>query len=180
MKNNIRLMRIEHQFKFKTKAEAVREANTIAKYIDRVAKRHNISCKAVVCISEHNIRGAFPYFKKEGRRGRPRLIFMDKFRVGKVAPMVKPHLHILLNSEKADWLASMIVHNINERHRRRYPQMKKRVVSRRYPILETPEKYIAYTMHQKSGVRFVEHDEKSILHGFDFQAEYEKYKPLLF
>jgi len=58
--------------------------------------------------------------------------------------------------------------------------MKKRVVSRRYPLLETPEKYIAYTMHQKTGVRFVEHDEKGILQGFDFQAEYEKYKPLLF
>ena len=175
-----KLMRIEHQFKFQTKAEAVREANTIAKYIDRVAKRHNISCKAVVCVSEHNIRRAFPYLKKNGKRGRPQVVFMDKFRVGKVAPMVKPHLHILLNSERADLLASMIVHNINQRHRKRHPKMKKRVVSRRYPLLETPEKYIAYTMHQKTGVRFVEHDEKGILHGFDFQAEYEKYKPLLF
>jgi len=175
-----KLMRIEHQFKFKTKAEAVREANTITKYIDRVAKRHNISCKAVVCVSEHNIRRAFPYFKKDGRRGRPRIIFMDKFRVGKVASRIEPHLHILLNSERADLLASMIVQNINQRHRKRHPQMKKRVVSRRYPLMETPEKYIAYTMHQKSGVRFVEHDEKGILQGFDFQSEYEKYKPLLF
>ena len=113
-----KLMRIEHQFKFKTKAEAIREANTIAKYIDRVAKRHNISCKAVVCVSEHNIRGAFPYFKKDGRRGRPKIIFMDKFRVGKVALTIEPHLHILLNSDRADLLASMIVHNINQRHRK--------------------------------------------------------------
>jgi len=175
-----KLMRIEHQFKFQTKAEAVREANTIAKYIDRVAKRHNISCKAVVCVSEHNIRRAFPYLKKNGKRGRPQVVFMDKFRVGKLASTVEPHLHILLNSERADLLASMIVHNINQRHRKRHPKMKKRVVSRRYPLLETPEKYIAYTMHQKTGVRFVEHDEKGILQGFDFQAEYEKYKPLLF
>lgn len=173
-------MRIEHQFKFKTKAEAVREANTITKYIDRVAKRHNISCKAVVCISEHSISRAFPYSKKDGRRGRPKIIFMDKFRVGKVAPTIKPHLHILLNSEKADWLASMIVHNINQRHRKRHPNMMKMVVSRRYPLVKTPEKYIAYSMHQKSGVRCVEHDEKGILRGFDFQAEYEKYKPQLY
>lgn len=177
---SIKLMRIEHQFKFKTKAEAVREANTITKYIYRIAKRNDISCKAVVCVSEHNIRRAFPYLKRDGRRGRPTIIFMDKFRIGKVAQKIEPHLHILLNSDRAELLASMIVHNINERHRRRHPNMKKRVVSRRYPILETPEKYIAYTMHQKSGVRFVEHDDKGILRGFDFQAEYEKYRPLLF
>lgn len=177
--NSLKLMRVEHQYKFNNSKEAVKEANAIAQYISRYAKRHNISCKAVVCVSEHNIGSAFPYLKKNGRRGRPKIVFMDKFRVGKVAPTIAPHLHILLNSDRADLVTSMIVHNINERHRKRHPNMKKSVVSRRYPVF-TPEKYIGYVMHQKSGVRFVEHDEKGILRWFDFQAEYEKYKPLLF
>jgi hypothetical protein len=88
-----------------------------------------------------------------------------------------PHLHILIVSEKIYKLSEMVVHNINIRHRKRHPDMTKKVVSRRYPVLETPEKYIAYTMHQKSKSRFVEYDEKGILNDFDFRMEYEKYKP---
>lgn len=174
------LYRIEHQYKFRTKSEAEKEANTIAKYINRTAKQNNISCKAVICISEHNIRNAYPSLRKNGKRGRPRIIFMDKYRLGHIAPPIAPHLHILLVSDKVCKLSQMIVHNINIRHRKRHPDMAKKVVSRRYPVSETPEKYIAYTMHQKSKSRFVEYDEKGILNDFDFRMEYEKYKPNLF
>ncbi|MFA7658319.1 MAG: hypothetical protein WCY19_02685 [Candidatus Gastranaerophilaceae bacterium] len=174
------LYRIEHQFKFSTKSEAEKEANTIAKYIDRAARQNNISCKAVICISEYNIRNAYPSLRKNGKRGRPKVVFMDKYRLGHPAKKIAPHLHILLKSEKVCKLSKMVVHNINNRHRKRHPDMANKVVSRHYPVIETPEKYVAYTMHQKSELRFVEYDEKGILNDFDFKTEYEKYKPNLF
>lgn len=174
------LYRIEHQYKFGSEVEAEKEANAIATYINRAAKQNNISCKAVVCISEYNIRNACPSLVKNGKRGRPKVAFIDKYRLGHSAKKVAPHLHILIVSEKICKLSEMVVHNINIRHRKRHPDMAKKVVSRRYPVLETPEKYIAYIMHQKSKSRFVEYDKKGIFNDFDFRMEYEKYKPNLF
>ena len=175
----ISLYRVEHQYKFKTINEALKEANTIVQCLSRFVKRNKISCKAMVCVSEHDVGKASPSLKKDGRRGRPAKIFKDKHREGKEAPKTKPHLHVLIKSKQANKVASKVVQNTNKRYRKRNPDNVKSVISRRYPVTND-RKYIGYVMHQGTSFRFVENDGEGEFRDFDFEDEYEKYKPNIY
>ena len=173
------LYRVEHQQKFKHREQAIKEANTITKFVWRLAQKEKRNCKVLVCISEHSIKDAEPYFCNQNTRGRPKRKFRDKFDTNLEAPKVKPHLHILIMSDKANDLAYRVVSNINKRYRRRNPSTPKAVISRRYRV-ENPDKYIGYVMHQGTAKRFVECDYGNILNDFDYEQIYESYKPNLF
>lgn len=174
-----KLIRVEHQQKFNDIAKAKTEADTIAKFIYRLAEKEKMSCKALVCVSEHDIRNAVPEIKKTGQRGRPIRCFLNKFKVFQKASKVKPHLHILIKSDEANKVAQAVVSNINTRYRKRNPFSFKKVVSRRYPVTDK-DKYVSYVMHQGTAKRFVDLDYKKILKDFDYEQIYETYKPNLF
>ena len=71
MMNNLKLMRIEHQQKFPNKEEAIKEANTIAQFVLRLVQKNDMSCKALICTSQNDIKTSIPLVVKSGNRGRP-------------------------------------------------------------------------------------------------------------
>lgn len=179
MRSRFKLLRVEHQQKFKILKEAEKEAYAVAQSIHRFVKKQQLNCKALICVSQHSIAMSMPTAIKSGKRGRPTKKFVCKSDSMKEAKKIKPHLHILLVSDEADKIALKVVSNINKRHRKRNPNSNKKVVARRYPVFNEP-KYISYVMHQSTARRYVDHDPEGVLEDFDFNAEYETYKANLY
>lgn len=169
-----KLMRIEHQWKYRTINDAEKEAEAIRAFTARITKKNNWACKALIATSEHNLDYCIPVIEKNGRKGRPIKKFLPKLR--NKSFRVQPHLHILAFANPAQTLTSQIVENINKRHRRRYADCRKHTISRKKPVYGEPSYYIGYVMNQMTSYRAVDIDNNGILSDFDFKNEYEKAK----
>lgn len=172
----IKLMRVEHQYKFSSMQEAEREANTIRNFIDRNIRAKDRYCKALIALSEHCIRDSTPEYIKTGKPGRPVKQFVPKVNKENYKKK-RPHLHIVIYGCPAETISAMIVKNINRRHRKKHSNLSKQVVSRKYPA---DEKYISYVIHQATCIRTVSYDPLGILDDLDFMDEYEKRKTQMF
>ncbi len=146
---------------FATTKEAVKEANALKIWLQRLCAKKGYSCKAIIGVSEYNPKAGTMTVLRTGKRGRPRKRFA---RTNYYLPNHKtaPHIHIVLYGNPADMICSLMADRLNNKHKTKalwYNDCR-----------EYQEEALTYVLKQSQTIRTVEIDEKEILltdkHGF--------------
>ncbi len=146
---------------FSTIKEAVKEANALRIWLQRLCQRKGYSCKAVIGVSEYNPKAGTMTVLRTGKRGRPRKRFA---RTNYYLPTHKttPHIHIVLYGNPADMLCSLMADRLNNKYKAKAVWYN--------DCREYQEEALTYVLKQSQTIRTVEIDEKGILstdkHGF--------------
>ena len=146
---------------FANTQEAVKEANALKIWLQRLCARKGYSCKAVIGVSEYNPKAGTMTTVRTGKRGRPRKRFA---RTNYYLPNHKtaPHIHIVLYGNPADMLCSLMADRLNNKYKTKAVWFN--------DCREYQEEALTYVLKQSQTIRTVEIDEKGILgtdkHGF--------------
>ena len=146
---------------FANTKEAVKEANALKIWLQRLCQRKGYSCKAVVGVSQYNPKAGTMTVLRTGKRGRPRKRFA---RTNYYLPNHKtePHIHIVLYGNPADMLCSLMADRLNNKYKAKAVWFN--------DCREYQEEALTYVLRQSQTIRTVEIDEKGILstdkHGF--------------
>ena len=146
---------------FSTTKEAVKEANALKIWLQRLCARKGYSCKAIIGVSEYNPKAGSMTVLRTGKRGRPRKTFA---RTNYYLPNHKtaPHIHIVLYGNPADMICSLMADRLNNKYRTKAVWYN--------DCREYMEEALTYVLRQSQTIRTVEIDEKGILatdkHGF--------------
>lgn len=146
---------------FSTTKEAVKEANALKIWLQRLCHKKGYSCKAVIGVSEYNPKAGAMTTVRTGKRGRPRKRFA---RTNYYLPNHKtaPHIHIVLYGNPADMLCSLMADRLNNKYKTKAVWYN--------DCREYMEEALTYILKQSQTIRTVEIDEKGILstdkHGF--------------
>ena len=146
---------------FANTQEAIKEANAIKIWLQRLCARKGYSCKAVIGVSEYNPKAGTMTVLRTGKRGRPRKRFT---RTNYYLPNHKtaPHIHIVLYGNPADMLCSLMADRLNNKYKTKAVWYN--------DCREYMEEALNYVLRQSQTIRTVEIDEKGILstdkHGF--------------
>ena len=146
---------------FSTTKEAVKEANALKIWLQRLCQKKGYSCKAVIGVSEYNPKTGTMTVLRTGKRGRPRKRFA---RTNYYLPNHKtaPHIHIVLYGNPADMLCSLMADRLNNKYKTKAVWYN--------DCREYQEEALTYVLKQSQTIRTVEIDEKGILatdkHGF--------------
>lgn len=146
---------------FSTTQEAVKEANALKIWLQRLCQKKGYSCKAVIGVSQYNPKAGTMTVLRTGKRGRPRKRFT---RTNYYLPNHKtaPHIHIVLYGNPADMLCSLMADRLNNKYKTKAVWYN--------DCREYMEEALTYILKQSQTIRTVEIDEKAILatdkHGF--------------
>lgn len=146
---------------FSTTQEAVKEANALKIWLQRLCQRKGYSCKAVIGVSEYNPQAGTMTVLRTGKRGRPKKRFA---RTNYYLPNHKtaPHIHIVLYGNPADMLCSLMADRLNNKYKTKAVWFN--------DCREYQGEALIYILKQSQTIRTVEIDEKGILatdkHGF--------------
>ncbi len=146
---------------FSNTKEAVKEANTIKIWLQRLCARKGYFCKAVIGVSEYNPKAGTMTTVRTGKRGRPKKRFA---RTNYYLPNHKtaPHIHIVLYGNPADMICSLMADRLNNKYKTKAVWYN--------DCREYQEEALTYVLRQSQTIRTVEIDEKGILstdkHGF--------------
>ena len=146
---------------FANTQEAIKEANALKIWLQRLCHRKGYSCKAVIGVSEYNPKAGTMTTVRTGKRGRPRKRFA---RTNYYLPNHKtaPHIHIVLYGNPADMLCSLLADRLNNKYKTKAVWFN--------DCREYQEEALTYVLRQSQTIRTVEIDEKGILstdkHGF--------------
>ncbi len=146
---------------FSTTKEAVKEANALKIWLQRLCQKKSYSCKAVIGVSEYNPKAGTMTVLRTGKRGRPRKRFA---KTNYFLPNHKtaPHIHIVLYGNPADMLCSLMADRLNNKYKTKAVWYN--------DCREYQEEALTYVLKQSQTTRTVEIDEKGILstdkHGF--------------
>ena len=146
---------------FTNTQEAIKEANALKIWFQRLCARKGYSCKAIIGVSEYNPKAGTMTVLRNGKRGRPRKRFT---RTNYYLPNHKtaPHIHILLYGNPADMLCSLLADRLNNKYKTKSVWYN--------DCREYQEEALTYILRQSQTIRTVEIDEKGILstdkHGF--------------
>lgn len=146
---------------FSTTKEAVKEANALKIWLQRLCHKKGYSCKAVIGVSEYNPKAGTMTVLRTGKRGRPKKRFT---RTNYYLPNHKtaPHIHIVLYGNPADMICSLLSQKLKNKYL-------KNVVWYN-DCREYQEEALTYVLRQSHTIRTLEIDEKGILstdkHGF--------------
>lgn len=146
---------------FSNTKEAVKEANAVKIWLQRLCARKGYSCKAVIGVSEYNPKAGTMTILRTGKRGRPKKRFA---RTNYYLPNHKtaPHIHIVLYGNPADMLCSLMADRLNNKYKTKAVWYN--------DCREYMEEALTYILKQSQTIRTVEIDEKGILatdkHGF--------------
>lgn len=92
---------------FKTFEEAVKEANAIKGWLNRLCKRKGYSCRVMIGVSENNPHTGKVTGARTGKPGRPKNIFVRGN--GVMRPTTTdPHIHIVLIANPAETVAQAV------------------------------------------------------------------------
>ena len=146
---------------FSTTNEAVKEANALKIWLQRLCQKKGYSCKAVIGVSQYNPKAGTMTVLRTGKRGRPKKRFA---RTNYYLPNHKtaPHIHIVLYGNPADMLCSLMADRLNNKYKTKAVWYN--------DCREYQEEALTYVLRQSQTIRTVEIDEKGILatdkHGF--------------
>ena len=135
---------------FKDMTEAIKKANSIKIWLQRLCIRKKYSCKAIIGVSQYNPKTGTISVIKTGKRGRPKLTFI---RTNYYLPNHKtqPHIHIILYGNPADMICSLISDLFNRKDVW-YNECEEYV-----------EDAVLYILKQSQNIRTVEIDENKLL-----------------
>lgn len=103
---------------FKTFEEAVKEANAIKGWLNRLCKRKGYSCRVMIGVSENNPHTGKVTGTRTGKPGRPKNIFVRGN--GVMRPTTTdPHIHIVLIANPAETVAQALVKHLNTKYGKR-------------------------------------------------------------
>ena len=146
---------------FTNTQEAIKEANALKIWFQRLCQKKGYSCKAIIGVSEYNPKAGTMTVLRTGKRGRPRKRFT---KTNYYLPNHKttPHIHIVLYGNPADMLCSLLADRLNNKYKTKAVWYN--------DCREYMEEALNYVLRQSQTIRTVEIDEKGILstdkHGF--------------
>ena len=154
---------------FANTQEAIKEANALKIWLQRLCQRKGYSCKAIIGVSEYNPKAGIMTIVRNGKRGRPRKRFA-RTNYYLTNHKTAPHIHIVLYGNPADMLCSLMADRLNNKYKTKAVWYK--------DCREYQEEALTYVLKQSQTIRTVEIDEKGILatdkHGFYTAVEKAK------
>lgn len=102
---------------FKNFNDAVKEANAIKIWLNRLCKKKGYSCKAIIGISMHNPQTGYVKPHKSGGRGRPKVIFKRSTKMMKPCE-TEPHLHIILYANPGNMIRNLLAKHLNNKYKK--------------------------------------------------------------
>ncbi len=146
---------------FSTTKEAVKEANALKIWLQRLCARKGYSCKAVIGVSEYNPKAGSMTVLRTGKRGRPKKRFA-RTNYYLQSHKTAPHIHIVLYGNPADMICSLMANHLNNKYKTKAVWYN--------GCREYMEEALTYVLRQSQTIRTVEIDEKGVLatnkHGF--------------
>lgn len=138
---------------FASYEEAVKEANAIKIWLQRLCSKKGYSCKAIIGVSRNNPAVGSITTKKRGR-GRPLTTFVRKSKLMKPAD-VDAHIHIVLLGNPASTIADELAKRLNKKYRKRVAWVK--------DCSGYVRNAVSYVVKQSLKVRTLDYDPKGIL-----------------
>lgn len=133
---------------------ALKEANAIKIWLQRLCVQKDYACKAIIGVSQNNPSvGAITAEKKIGR-GRPSSIFKRTSLMMKPST-TEPHIHIILFANPASMITSLLARHLNNKHKRK--------VCFFADCCDYTEEAVSYVMRQSLKLRSVEYDPTALL-----------------
>ena len=152
---------------FESYEEAVKTANSLKIFASRMideenAKDNSYSAYIIIGVSENNSHHGEIILEKNGKRGRPKKVFMcnsDK------KDVTNPHLHILIYGNPADMICNRLSAYLYKKYKQRASWKK---YCERYST-----KALAYIFKQSKSIRTVKKNKDHILDSDYFQALFD-------
>lgn len=138
---------------FTSYEDAVKEANAIKIWLQRLCSKKGYSCKAIIGVSRNNPAVGSITTKKRGR-GRPLTTFVRKSKLMKPAD-VDAHIHIVLLGNPASTIADELAKRLNKKYRKRVAWVK--------DCSDYVRNAVSYVVKQSLKVRTLDYDPKGIL-----------------
>ena len=106
---------------FKTKEDAIKEANAIKGFLKRLCEKKGYNITAKIGVSVNNAKCGEITTEQTGRRGRPKKVFATNGKANQTPAVTEPHMHIWIEGEGS----SSVIKSLSEHLNRKY---KKQVV----------------------------------------------------
>ena len=106
---------------FKTKEDAIKEANAIKGFLKRLCEKKGYNITAKIGVSVNNAKCGEITTEQTGRRGRPKKVFATNGKANQIPAVTEPHMHIWIEGEGS----SSVIKSLSEHLNRKY---KKQVV----------------------------------------------------
>ena len=153
---DIRFINVEHSIKFKSIAEATKEANRLKMLMDRFSKKSKIPFMCLCAVSDLSLRmGEYVLFHN-GKKGRPYKKPVSKIKLFELPETVEPHLHIfIVYTQQGKKISNKIVDSIVKKYGEKS--------SRAYDITNNdPFYFLQYIVRQSPVLRFVDDFSRTI------------------
>ena len=138
---------------FATYEEAVKEANAIKIWLQRLCSKKGYACKAIIGVSKNNPAVGCITTKKRGC-GRPLTTFVRKSKLMKPAD-VDAHIHIVVYCNPASTIADELAKRLNKKYRKRVAWVK--------DCSDYVRNAVSYVVKQSLKVRTLDYDPKGVL-----------------
>lgn len=138
---------------FKNYNDAVKEANSIKIWLQRLCNKNRYSCKAIIGISQHDPQAGEVKLKKSGK-GRLKATFV-RTSFYRIKTSAKPHIHIVLYANPADMLATLLQKRMNKKYKSKVCWVNE--------CEEYVEEAVDYAIRQSLKLRTLEVDADGIL-----------------
>ena len=106
---------------FKTKEDAIKEANAIKGFLKRLCEKKGYNITAKIGVSVNNAKCGEITTEQTGRRGRPKKVFATNGKANQTPAVTEPQMHIWIEGEGS----SSVIKSLSEHLNRKY---KKQVV----------------------------------------------------
>ena len=100
---------------FKTKEDAIKEANAIKGFLKRLCEKKGYNITAKIGVSVNNAKCGEITTEQTGRRGRPKKVFATNGKANQTPAVTEPHMHIWIEGEGSSSVIKSLSENIKSR-----------------------------------------------------------------
>ena len=103
---------------FKTKEEAIKEANAVKGYLKRLCNKHGYNITAKIGVSVNNAKCGEITSEQTGKRGRPKKVFSPNGKANQLPAVTEPHLHIWIEGEGSSSVIKALSEHLNRKYKK--------------------------------------------------------------
>ena len=103
---------------YKTKDEAIKEANAIKTYLKRLCDKHGYNITAKIGVSINNAKCGEMTAEQTGKRGRPRKVFAPNGNANRLPVATEPHIHIWIEGEGSSSVIKSLSEHLNKKYKK--------------------------------------------------------------